>query len=119
MDQTGVKHDLRGAFISAINSFATTAFNNVSLEYLESDNILCIFKMVEIQTIDCIKPEPLILYGLADKQKKASDKYVKKFLEKVSYILQLFITRYSDCDFTELEKFQPFKEEIKNFIQPS
>ncbi|MFX0009912.1 MAG: hypothetical protein ACFE9R_06335, partial [Candidatus Hermodarchaeota archaeon] len=32
--------DLRGSFISAINTFAKNAFNNLSLEYLESSNIL-------------------------------------------------------------------------------
>ena len=36
--------DLRGAFISAINLFAKNAFNNLCLEYLESNNILFIFK---------------------------------------------------------------------------
>ncbi|MHA1242787.1 MAG: hypothetical protein ACTSQU_18695 [Promethearchaeota archaeon] len=42
-----VSKDLRGGFISAINTFAKTAFNNLSLEYLESGNILFIFKALE------------------------------------------------------------------------
>jgi len=110
------KRELRGAFISAINSFASTAFNNLSLEYLESDNVLFMFKVGEIQTKDCASPEPIIMYGLADKKKKTSDKFVKKFLEKVSIILQIFISKYANCDFTEIDRFQPFKEEIKNII---
>jgi hypothetical protein len=46
--------DLRGAFISAINTFVQTAFNNNSLEYLESGSILFIFKLSEIHSNDSI-----------------------------------------------------------------
>ncbi|MFX1258905.1 MAG: hypothetical protein ACFFAN_13690, partial [Promethearchaeota archaeon] len=62
----GITQDLRGAFISAINAFADTAFNKSSLEYLESGNILFIFKMAEIQSQDNTIEESLILYGLVD-----------------------------------------------------
>ena len=66
--------DLRGGFISAINTFAKTAFNNLSLEYLESGNILFIFKALEIQSANYHVAEPVILYGLIDKKKKDTDK---------------------------------------------
>ncbi|TES96364.1 MAG: hypothetical protein E3J90_08130 [Promethearchaeota archaeon] len=111
-----VSMDLRGGFISAITLFAKTAFNNLSLEYLESGNILFIFKALEMQAADCNSKEPVILYGLVDKRKKDPDKFVKKFLEKIDPILNLFITRYSNKDFTEFNQFEPFQNEIREFI---
>lgn len=108
--------ELRGAFISAINSFAINVFNNVSLEYLESDKILFVFKLAEVQARDSNSKEQIILYGLIYKPKKDPDKLVKKFFEKVEPILNLFITKYTNMDFTELDQFEPFAEEIKNFF---
>lgn len=108
--------DLRGAFISAIDTFAKNAFNNLALEYLESNNILFIFKASEITTSDCNEPEPIILYGLIDKKKRDTDKIVKKFLGKFEIILQMFIQRFQSKDFTELSQFHSFKKEIENFI---
>jgi hypothetical protein len=106
--------DLRGAFISAINSFAENAFNNLPLEYLESKKILFIFKASEIQTSDCNIKEPIILYGLTHKTKKDTDKFVKRFLERVENILQKFIDTFENKDFTELNQFIPFKQVIQN-----
>ena len=111
-----VSKDLRGGFISAINLFAKNAFNNLSLEYLESGNILFIFKVLEIKAANYNVKEPVILYGLVDKKKKDTDKFVKKFLEKMNPILNLFITRYTNKDLTEYSQFKPFQKEIKDFI---
>ncbi len=111
-----VSKDLRGGFISAINTFAKTAFNNLSLEYLESGNILFIFKALEIQAANYNVAEPVILYGLVDKKRKDTDKFVKKFLEKIDPILNLFVTRYNNKDLTEFNQFALFQNEIKEFI---
>lgn len=108
--------DLRGAFISAINSFATNAFNNISLEYLESDKILFVFKLAHVKALDCNCEEPVILYGLINKPKKDTDKLVKKFFEKVQPILNSFVSRFTNKDFTELDQFEPFAEEIQSFF---
>ena len=108
--------DLRGPFITAINSFAQNAFNNLSLEYLESSNNLFIFKAHEIKSQDSDDPEPVILYGLTERKKKDPDKLVKKFLEKSEPVIQLFITRYNNKDLTEISQFEPFREEIKDFF---
>ena len=108
--------DLRGAFISAINSFAQNAFNNLSLEYLESNNILFIFKAFCIQASDSDQKEPIILYSLIyNKKNKDTDKFVKKFLQKIEPISLLFVSRYSDRDFSEINQFKPFQNEIKEF----
>jgi len=107
--------DLRGGFISAINIFVKTAFNNLSLEYLESNNILFIFKAFDIQASDSDQKEPIILYCLIDKKKKDTDKFVKKFLQKIEPISLLFVSRYNNKDFSELNQFEPFQNEIREF----
>lgn len=112
----GVTKDLRGAFISAINAFADTAFSRSSLEYLESGNILFIFKMDEIQAGDNDYKESIIVYGLVDKSKKKSDKLVRKFFEKVNPMLQLFIQKYSGGNLSELNQFEHFQEIIPDFF---
>lgn len=112
----GITEDLRGAFISAINAFADTAFNKSSLEYLESGNILFIFKIAEVQSIDNNTKESLILYGLVDKSKKKSDKLVRKFFERVEPMLQLFIQKFNTANFSELNQFESFKEIMKDFF---
>jgi len=114
--ESGINKDLRGAFISAINTFVDTAFKNNSMEYLESGNILFIFKIAQIQSEDNRVKEPIILYGLVDKSKKKSDKLVRKFFERVDPMLQLFIQKYDEADFTELNQFEPFQEIIQEFF---
>ena len=114
--ESGINKDLRGAFISAINTFADTAFNKNSIEYLESGNILFIFKIAEIQSEDNRVKEPLILYGLVDKSKKKSDRLVRKFFERVDPILQLFIQKYDNADFTEFNQFESFQEVVGEFF---
>ncbi len=103
-------------FISAISSFIESAFNKCSLEYLESANNLFIFKIAEIKSIDSPIKEPFILYGLTDKIKKNTDKFVKKFLEKITPILENFVLKYNNKDFTDIMIFQPFKEDIIEFF---
>ncbi len=111
--------DLRGAFISAINTFAKTAFRDSSIEYLESGNVLFIFKMSEVKSSDSNVVEPVILYGLTDKKGntgKKNDKFVAKFMTKVEPILALFTSRYRNVDFCELNTFRPFENEIIEFF---
>jgi hypothetical protein len=112
----GATKDLRGAFISAINAFSETAFNKSSLEYLESGNILFIFKLADIQSGDNTEKEPLILYGLVDKSKKKSDKLVNKFFDRVNPVLQLFIQKFNGANFSELNQFEDFEEKVIEFL---
>jgi hypothetical protein len=114
--EKGVTKDLRGAFISAINAFSETAFNKSSLEYLESGNILFIFKLADIQSGDNNEKEPLILYGLVDKSKKKSDKLVNKFFDRVNPVLQLFIQKFNGANFSELNQFEDFEEKVVAFL---
>jgi len=110
------RKDLRGAFISAISSFAESAFTNNNLEYLESGNILFIFKMSQIKSKDTNSAEPLIMYGLIEKGKKNPDKIVKKFFQKTTPILENFIQKYQNEDFTDITLFEPFKEIVKEYF---
>jgi hypothetical protein len=104
--------DPRGAFISAISSFAEEAFKNVPLEYLESGTLLFIFKVGQIKPSDGISKEPIIMYGLVEKTKKNADKVVKSFLQNVQPLLDAFINIYNEKDFTEADQFKAFKENI-------
>ena len=110
------KKDLRSAFVSAISTFAESAFNNNNLEYLESGNILFIFKMSQIKSKDTNSAEPLIMYGLIEKGKKNPDKIVKKFFQKTTPILENFIQKYQNEDFTDITLFEPFKEIVKEYF---
>ncbi len=113
---TRTNKDLRGAFISAINIFAESAFSNTSLEYLESGHVLFIFKMSEIKPKHGDIKERVILYGLVEKKKKNPTKIVNRFLEKVEPILNQFAQQYHEADFTELNQFEPFRDEITRYF---
>jgi len=115
--ETKVKKDLRAAFISAINSFAGTAFEDNSLEYLDSGNVLFIFKNSEVKSQDSEKKEQITMYGLVEKKKKDEEKYVKKFFIKINPLLENFIQAYENKDFTELTQFAPFEEELKKHVK--
>jgi hypothetical protein len=110
------KKDLRGAFISAISSFAETAFTNNHLEYLESGNFLFIFKMSEVKSSDNNSNEPLILYGLTEKRKKNPNKTVRKFLGKAELVLESFIQKFNNKDFTYLDQFESFKKDLQDYF---
>ncbi len=104
--------DLRGSFFSAINLFVSKTYNNDALEYLESGNFLFIFKISEIKTKDNPSKEPLIFYALVEKKKK-QDKQVKYFLKKVEPLIELFLKRYTNLDFTnELYRTVDFEFEL-------
>ena len=106
--------DLRGPFISVINSFVSRAYNYDSLEYFESGRFLCAFKIDEIQARDnpSKDKEALIFYGLIAKTKK-SKKLVKTFLSRVDPLVKLFIKRYTNKDFmNELYKMKDFEFEL-------
>ena len=104
--------DLRGPFFSAINSFVSKTYINEALEYLESGNFLFIFKIGEIKTKDNPSKEPLIFYGLVKKKGK-TDKQVKSLLKKVEPLLELFLKRYNNLDFTnELYRIQDFEFDL-------
>ena len=114
--KAGVTRDLRGAFVSAINSFVETAFKNSFLEYLESGEILFIFKITTIKSSDSPDKEPIILYGIVKRKKKA-DKLVQKFMEKIEPLLLLFVQKYEGKDFCELSQFEKFEENVKAYFE--
>lgn len=86
------------------------------MEYLESGNILFVFKFSKIKSKDANSAEPIIMYGLIEKKKKNPDKNVQKFLLKTTPILENFIQKYKNEDFTDINLFQPFKDTIKEYF---
>ncbi|MBY8982766.1 MAG: hypothetical protein KGD57_07445 [Candidatus Lokiarchaeota archaeon] len=115
VSSTNIADDLRGAFIDAINSFAKSAFHNCSLEYLEMQNFLFIFKIGEVLAGDSNLKEPFIMYGLS-KRRRNSDRFVKKFYEKLDFVMEFFTQKYAGEDFTEVQKFQDFKDDMKDYF---
>ncbi len=115
LDSNSIVDDLRGAFISAISSYAQSTFKNCSLEYLEMQNYLFIFKIGEVHAGDSNMKEPFIIYGLT-KRKRNSDRFVKKFYEKLDFVIPYFVQKYSGEDFTEVQKFQEFKDEMLDYF---
>ncbi len=108
----GTSRDLRGPFISAINTFAETAFSNCPLEYIESGSFLFVFKIGRIKSSDSPSEESFIIYGLFEK-KKNSEKVVKKFLEMLKPIVKQFIDSFSNTDLSQIdEKLNQFKYDV-------
>lgn len=56
------------------------------------------------------------MYGLIDKKKKNPDKNVQKFLQKTTPILENFIQKYQNEDFTDITLFQPFKDTVREYF---
>ena len=86
------------------------------MEYLESGNILFVFKFSKIKSKDANSDEPIIMYGLIEKKKKNPDKNVQKFFLKTTPILENFIQIYQNEDFTDINLFQPFKDTIREYF---
>ncbi len=60
--------------------------------------------------------EAIKLCGLACKTKKSPDKFVRKFLQKVEPILESFVMKYHNKDFTHLNQFDSLQEKIKRYF---
>ncbi len=75
-----------------------------------------VFKFSKIKSKDANSVEPIIMYGLIEKKKKNPDKNVQKFLLKTTPILENFIQKYKNEDFTDINLFQPFKDTIKEYF---
>ena len=75
-----------------------------------------VFKFSSIKSKDANSAEPIIMYGLIEKKKKNPDKNVQKFLLKTTPILENFIQKYKNEDFTDINLFQPFKDTIREYF---
>jgi hypothetical protein len=109
---------LRGAFIEAMNKFAQKCFSQDSnLEYLESGDVLFIFKYDTVEPSDSNDKEDVIFYGLVKRKKqKHTEKLVEEFLEIAQEALVEFVKKYDGVDFTELDQFQSFKYDAVGFF---
>lgn len=114
IEKTGknISKDLRSSFIAGITQFIESAFQDGSLEYLESKDVLFIFTLNSIQSCDTNYEERIIAYAICDK-KKGVDKQVNKVKTKLVELLDKFIEGFCDRDFTEVNQFEEFNAEIK------
>ena len=63
--------DLRSGLLTAIRSFAESAFQKGSLEYFEGKRFLITFTDEEILSEDSIEPETITSYAILDTEKKS------------------------------------------------
>ena len=49
-------------------------------------------------------------------KKKNPDKLVQKFLKKTEPILENFIQKYNNKDFTDINLFKPFNDDVKEYF---
>ncbi len=113
--QMEIHKDLRSTFISAITQFVKSAFQGSTLEYLESGDFLFIFTTDSIQAKDFNTVENIIAYAICDKKKNV-DKQVRKAIEKLRKMLNLFIQKYNNENFTAVDKFLQFRSEIEKLF---
>ncbi|MFX1325850.1 MAG: hypothetical protein ACFE8N_12930 [Promethearchaeota archaeon] len=109
--------DLRSGLLSAILSFAQTAFTQDSVEYFEfGKKFLITFTEEEIMSDDGIEPEMLISYSILDKEKKF-EKYTQKIIQPLlKDIIKEFKTLNNGKNLSEVSQFKDFKDRLDVFF---
>ncbi|MHA2120445.1 MAG: hypothetical protein ACW990_04480, partial [Promethearchaeota archaeon] len=108
--------DLRSGLLTAIKSFAESAFTKVSLEYFEMDRFLITFTDDEIQSEDGIEPETLTSYAILDKEKKM-DKYVEKVIQPLlKDVIYQFKSVNMGKNLSEVSQFKDFKGNLDSIF---
>jgi len=108
--------DLRSGLLTAIKTFAESAFTKVSLEYFEMDRFLITFTDDEIQSEDGIEPETLTSYAILDKEKKM-DKYVEKIIQPLlKDVIYQFKSVNIGKNLSEVSQFKDFKGNLDSIF---
>jgi len=111
-----IDDDLRSGLLTAIKSFAESAFTKGSVEYFEGKKFLIAFTDAEIMSDDGREPETLISYAIIDKEKRM-DKYMNKvILPFLKNVIDEFITINKGKNLSEVSQFRGFKENLDNIF---
>ncbi len=111
-----IDDDLRSGLLTAIKSFAESAFAKGSVEYFEGKKFLIAFTDAEIMSDDGTKPETLISYAIIDKEKKM-EKYTQKIiLPLLKNVIDEFIRLNREKNLSEVSQFKGFKENLDNIF---
>ncbi|MHA1985806.1 MAG: hypothetical protein ACW98D_04110 [Promethearchaeota archaeon] len=111
-----VDDDLRSGLLTAIKSFAESAFTKGSVEYFEGKKFLIAFTDTEVMSDDGREPEILISYAIIDKEKRM-EKYMNKIvLPLLKNVLEEFIAINKGKNLSEVSQFRGFKENLDNIF---
>ncbi len=104
--------DLRSGLLTAIKSFAESAFTKGSVEYFEGKKFLIAFTDSEIKSEDGIELETLISYVILDKEKKM-EKYMQKIiLPLLKKVISEFMRFHKGKNLSEVTQFRGFKDTL-------
>ncbi len=107
-----IDQDLRSSLLSALLSFAESAFSTKLVEYFEMGKFIIAFIEDEIIPSDSPEPEILVSYAICDKQKKV-DSYVRKIVfPSLKTVMQEFKARYDKKNLSEISQFIDFKTNL-------
>jgi len=107
-----IDQDLRSGLLSALLSFAESAFSTKLVEYFEMGKFIIAFIEDEIIPSDSPEPEILISYAICDKQKKF-DSHVRKIVfPSLKTVTQEFKARYNKKNLSEISQFKDFKTNL-------
>ena len=107
-----IDQDLRSSLLSALLSFAQSAFSSKVVEYFEMGKFIIAFIEDEIIPSDSPEPEVLISYAICDKQKRI-DTYIHKIVQiSLKTVMQEFKTRYDKKNLSEISQFKDFKTNL-------
>lgn len=111
-----IDSDLRSGLLTAIKSFAESAFMRGSIEYFEGKKFLIAFTDAEIMSEDSTEPETLISYTIVDKEKKM-EKYMQKIiLPLLKKVINEFMILNKGKNMSEVSQFKGFKEKLDNIF---
>ncbi|HEY0090833.1 MAG TPA: hypothetical protein VGB37_18420 [Candidatus Lokiarchaeia archaeon] len=107
-----IDQDLRSSLLSALLSFAESAFSTKLVEYFEMGKFIIAFIEDDIIPSDSPEPEILVSYAICDKQKKF-DSYVRKIVfPSLKTVTQEFKARYDKKNLSEISQFKAFKTNL-------
>ena len=107
-----IDSDLRSGLLTALLTFAETAFESDSIEYFEGGKLVIAFINDKIRAEDSIDPELLISYVIMDKEKKI-DKHITKVVKPMLIKLASEFKHKNELkNLSEVSQFTAFKKDI-------
>jgi hypothetical protein len=112
-----IDSDLRGGLLTALLTFAETAFESDIIEYFEGGKFVTAFITDKIRAEDSNEPELLTSYVIMDKEKKI-DKYIKKVVQPMLNQLAIeFKKKHEMKNLSEVSQFTDFKKDIDKIFR--
>ncbi len=107
----GIDIVIKSGLLSGFMMFAEKAFENQSIEFIESGNYIIVFRKGKVQSINEYL-EPIIAYAIMDKKTKADFDRIKQISRLLSKILKKFISENNGKNFSSVNYFEYFAEFI-------